>query len=89
MKYLVLRSNAIKRRHPTNTLSSSCFPIEVEMDNYGSHSVEDILNKAFDLINEGYRGKYEYIVVPMIDAKVVSFRKPQPEYEVRISNYDC
>lgn len=89
MRYLVCRKDAIKRNGGTSTINSSCFPIEVEMhpDNY-SYNSETIVRKAFDSINEGYVGMYDYVVVPLDDAKVVSFRrKPEPKYVARITNY--
>lgn len=89
MKYLVMRKDAIKRGG-TAQLQSSCFPIEVEMDNFGNHTAEEVVRKACNQLNDGYSpGRYSYVVVPMTDALIVNFRKPQPVLEVSISNYDC
>lgn len=80
MKYLVFRPDAIRRRDNSRQLNNSCFPIEVE---YASHATpEEIVRRALDSINEGYVGLYTYAVVPLHDAELVTFRKPEPKYEV-------
>lgn len=87
MKYLVMRKDAIKRGG-TASMSSSCFPIEVEMGNNRSFTMEAVVRQACEQLNQGYHpGEYDYVVVPMVEAVVVSFRKPRPQLEVTISNY--
>lgn len=88
MKYLVMRKDAIKRGG-TAGMSSSHFPIEVEMGNYRSFTMEAVVRQAcaLSLIQGYYPGEYDYVVVPMVEAVVVSFRKPRPQLEVTISNY--
>lgn len=85
MKYLVMRKEIIKGPHIGASLQSSCFPIEVEV--LGGISDESIVRMALDKINPGYIGMYDYVVVPMDRATVVSFRKPQPQYEVHVDTY--
>lgn len=89
MKYLVMRKDAIKRGG-TASMSSSCFPIEVEIDYHRpcEQFAEEIVRKACNQLNQGYHpGEYDYVVVPMVEAVVVSFRKPRPQLEVTVSNY--
>lgn len=90
-RWLVCRKDAIKNGG-TSTIQSSCFPILVETNpNFDGITEcsypEYIVRKAMNQISDGYVGKYTYVVIPMIDAKVVAFRKPQPEYEVHITNF--
>lgn len=76
MQYLVCRMDALRPNGQMKT--SEYFPMLVE-SYHGSE--EDIVRKALDTINKGYVGMHEYIVVPLIDAKVVSF-KPRQSYDV-------
>lgn len=85
MKYLVYRPEAVRRLNNREQLKSSCFPIEVEFNHY--NAPEDVVRKALDSINEGYVGLYSYVVVPLVDAKIVTFRKPEPKYEVSTRPY--
>lgn len=88
MKFLVLRSDAIRRGQlVARMINSSCFPIEVQTPHDGvAYTSEDIVRMAFDQINKGYVGMHEYIVVPMYEASVVRFR-PKAQYEVSVSPY--
>lgn len=88
MKFLVMRKDAIKRGG-TAALSSSCFPIEVEVSpTTTGFTDEDIVRMACIQLNDGYSpGEYDYVVVPMRDASIVSFRKPQPKFEVTVRSY--
>lgn len=84
MKFLVCRSQAIR---PNNQVGTSCFPILVEAP--PTALMEEVVRKAFDTISPGYIGMHEYIVVPMNDAQIVSFsRRPQPEYWVKVENFN-
>lgn len=85
-RYLVCRKDAI-RGSSREMISNSCFPILVEYDSCpGDDSAESIVRKAFDTINQGYIGMHEYIVIPMHDALLVSFR-PKANYEVSVRNF--
>lgn len=91
MKYLVLRKDAIKRGGIAS-MHSSCFPIEVEVNDSNwageAYTSVEIVEKACNQLSENYRpGAYDYIVVPMKEALVVSFRRPQPKLDVAVSRY--
>lgn len=78
-KYLVCRKDAIKGGGRT-TIASSCFPILVE----SFHSdAEGIVRMAMNSISKGYVGMHEYVVIPMENACVVSF-KPKTQYDVEV-----
>lgn len=74
-KYLVCRKDAV---HPHPSLSSSFFPVIVEMGP-GDHWGEDIARKACESVFPGYIGMHEYIVVPLDEARVVEFSKRLPK----------
>lgn len=86
MKYLVCRKNLLR---PGNSISSSDFwPMVVDMPMSGeAHTSENILRTALDSINEGYTPSYEYVIVPMHEAQIVSIRPPKPQYEVHVRRY--
>lgn len=81
MKYLVCRKDAMR---PGHSINSSCFPIVVEF----SHppTAEEIVRKAFDTFGTAYVGKHEYVIIPMIDAQIVSL-VPRPTYDVQVTPY--
>jgi hypothetical protein len=81
VKYLVCRIDAVK---PNQQLSSSLFPIVV--DGFPDDEPEYIVRRALDTISPGYVGLHSYLVVPMDNAEVVTFR-PKPTYEVEVKRY--
>lgn len=88
--FLVLRKDIIR---PNQQISSSCFPIEViltneEVSEWSSSEeyAEFIVRKALDTFRHGYVGMYEYVVVSLFDAKIVSF-KPKKSYNVEVRSY--
>lgn len=85
-KYLVCRLEAIR---PAGTMrSSNHFPLIVTLPRLHGieYSAEEILEKALDSINEGYRPNYEYIVMPIVDAKVVAV-KPRRDYLLEVRDF--
>lgn len=95
-RYLVCRLDAIKPDGRMRT--SEFFPMEVVTDPDGpTMTYEDIVRKAFERIwankhsgrydyAEQYIGYHAYLVVPLNDAAVVSFKKPV-KYEVDTRPY--
>lgn len=93
MFYLVCRTDAIRSLHRGHQIDSSCFPIKVELTyeeeqgNDEEEFYEYVVKKAFDMINKGYVGMHEYLVVPLGNAKLVRF-KPRQSYDVTIREYE-
>lgn len=93
MRYLVVRTDAIRSQRRAHQIDSSCFPIEVDLDiseaDHGSESevYEWIVRKAFDQINKDYVGMHTYLVIPLGGAKLVRF-KPRQSYDVSVRHYD-
>lgn len=89
MKYLVCRLDAVRPNGHMRT--SHFFPMVVDVEDsslYKTNNDEFIVRKALDTISQGYVGKYEYIVVPLDQARVVSFKPiPQPSYMVETRDY--
>lgn len=94
MKYLVCRFDAVHKEYPGQMIQSSRFPIEVEFNRHtaeelraGYSTPEAIARRAFNSINPGYVGPYQYLVVPLYPAVVVSFKRPTPKLEVSVQDY--
>lgn len=86
--YLVVRKNCLYMRDGDYKIRNSTFwPMVIT--SHHALSVEEVLRKALDSISEGYTPEYEYVVVPMRDASVVSLRKPQPQYEIHVRRFDA
>lgn len=83
MKWLVCRTDALK---PGAVLNSSMFPIVVESEQGRYYSHEEIAKKAMSTIRQDYVGMHSYLVVPLADAMVVTF-KPRPNYDVEVERY--
>lgn len=83
-KYLVCRTDALRPEGRNRSMiNSSMFPIVVESDRPDR---EWIVRLAFEMINHGYMGMHSYLVVPLDDADVVTFR-PKRDYEVVVDMY--
>lgn len=83
MKFMVCRLEAVR---PEGTIkSSNHFPMVVNAEPYANK--EDIVRKAMDNVYNGYTGLHEYVVVPMHEAEIVSF-KPRTNYDVFVRRYE-
>lgn len=89
-KYLVVRQSCLYNKNDglrQRMQHTEYWPMIVEMPLGTYHTPEEVVRVALDSINEGYRPNYEYVVVLMNSAKIVSFRKPEPEYITNVRNF--
>jgi hypothetical protein len=84
MDFLVCRKDALRPNPRMRT--SDFFPMVISYEWHPGTTYEDIVRDALDSIKQGYVGMHEYIVVPLENAHIVSF-KPRHDYYTEIRRW--
>lgn len=83
-QYMVVSRDALQNRIRT----SEHFPKIVTMHCGDNHSSEEILESVFAPEPFRARNGKQYVIVPMDNAKVVTIRPKQPEYDYTVRPFD-